>query len=188
VPNPVIDFQSNADYDISTSDLLSYLLTGKPGFDFSGPQAQVLSSFLAPTLSAVASSTLRQSLGSWLDVFQFQLGTGGSAGETGVQTSNNIGFSQYLLGSTIGAEKQFSNNLFLSVNTGLCQFSTNTPQLNSLVGAKIEYRFTPTLSTQVAYDPPTLGKTGACGAGQSVIGLVPTPPQFSLGFFHTWRF
>ena len=191
LPNPVIDFQSNAEYDISTSDLLSYLLTGRPGFDFSGANAQVVSSFLAPTVSALTSSALRQSLGSWLDVFQFQLGTSGSASGGTAQTSSGNQFSQYLFGSTIGAEKQFSNNLFLSVNTGLCQFTGNTNNpinINTLVGAQVEYRFKPTFSTRVAYDPPTYGKTGSCGSGQSIIGLVPTPPQFSLGFFHTWRF
>ena len=188
LPNPVIEFQSNADYQISQSDLLSYLLTGKPGFDFSA-SAQLVSSFLAPTVSALTSGALRQSLGSWLDVFQFQLGTGGSATAPGAQATGGTAWSQYLFGSTIGAEKQVSNNLFLSVNTGLCQFSPNTAPiaLNTLVGAKVEYRFLPTLSTQIAYDPPAYGRTGSCGTVQS-IGFVPTPGQFSLGFFHTWRF
>lgn len=188
LPNPVIEFQSNADYQISQSDLLSYLLTGKPGFDFSA-NAQTVSAFLAPTISAVTSSALRQSLGSRLDFVQFQLGTGSTTADGAPPTGGNQ-FSQYLSGSTIGAEKQFSNNLFMSVNTGLCQFSSNAPQvtLNTLVGVKVEYRFLPTLSTQIAYDPQTYGKTGSCGTGQSIIGLVPTPGQFSLGFFHTWRF
>jgi translocation and assembly module TamB len=190
LPNPVIDFKSTADYDISTSDLLSYLITGRPGFDFSANQSQVVGSFLAPTVSALTSSALRQTLGSRLDMIQFQLGTSGATGAVGSPTNAGNQFSQYLTGSTIGAEKQFGNNLFLSVNTGLCQFSGNTPPitLNTLLGAKVEYRFLPTFSTQVAYDPQTYGKTGACGTGQSIIGLVPTPGQFSLGFFHTWRF
>jgi hypothetical protein len=190
LPNPVIDFQSTADYDISTSDLLSYLITGRPGFDVSANQSQVVGSFLAPTVSALTSSALRQTFGSRLDMIQFQLGTSGSTGAVGSPTNAGSQFSQYLTGSTISAERQFSNNLFLGVNTGLCQFSGNTPPitLNTLLGAKVEYRFSPTFSTQVAFDPQTYGKTGACGAGQSVIGLVPTPGQFSLGFFHTWRF
>jgi translocation and assembly module TamB len=190
LPNPVIDFQSNADYEISTSDLLSYLITGRPGFDFNANQSQVVGSFLAPTVSALTSSALRQTFGSRLDMIQFQLGTSGSTSAAGATTTSSP-FSQYLLGSTIGAEKQFNNNLFLSVNTGLCQFSgnTNSPVTPyTLVGAKVEYRFKPTLSTQIAYDPPNQGKTGSCGQGQFIIGLVPTPGQFSLGLFHTWRF
>ena len=34
IPYPGIDFSSNAGYDISQSDLISYLLIRKPGFDF----------------------------------------------------------------------------------------------------------------------------------------------------------
>jgi len=120
-------------------------------------------------------------------MFQFQLGTSSSSQGTNTGLLGNLKLSDYLFGSTIGAEKQFSNNLFLNVNTGLCQFEQrNNTSLNSLIGAKVEYRFTPGFSTQLAYDPPTLART--CGQAQSIIGLVPTPPQFSLGFFHTWRF
>ena len=189
LPFPVIEFQSNAEYQISQSDLLSYLITGRPGFDFSAGQSQVVGSFLAPTVSALTSSALRQSLGSRLDMIQFQLGTSGSTGAAGNPTTSNQ-LQNILATSTIGAEKQFKNNLFLSVNTGLCQFTTNAQSagLNTLVGAQVEYRFKPTLSTRIAYDPPTYGKTGACGQGQSIIGLVPTPGQFSFGFSHTWRF
>ena len=34
LPYPVIDFNSNADYAIAQSDLISYLLIGRPGFDY----------------------------------------------------------------------------------------------------------------------------------------------------------
>jgi autotransporter translocation and assembly factor TamB len=189
LPYPVISFASTADYDIATSDLLSYLLTGRPGFDFgSNPGATQVLSVLAPTLSAVTSAQLRQRFGSVFSMFQFQLGTGSSSADGSAGGPlGNVKLSEYLYGSTIGAEKQFSNNLFLNVNTGLCQFETNNNRsFNSLVGAKIEYRFKPNFSTQLAYDPSTIART--CGQAQSIIGLVPTPPQFSLGFFHTWRF
>jgi translocation and assembly module TamB len=191
LPYPGISFTSTADYDIATSDLVSYLLTGKPGFDFGANPAttQVLSSFLAPTVSAYTSERLRQSFGSFFDVFQFQLGTSGNAqAGSGFLSTDNL--SQYLYGSTIGAEKQFKNNLYLSVNTGLCQFDphSNTSFNNlNLFGAKIEYRIRSDLSTQLAYDPPTLARTCSQG-GQNITGLVPTPGQFSLGLFHTWRF
>ncbi len=190
LPYPGISFTSTADYDIATSDLVSYLLTGKPGFDFgANPRTtEVLSSFLAPTVSAYTSEQLRQRFGSFFDVFQFQLGTTGNAqAGSGFLSTDNL--SQYLYGSTIGAEKQFKNNLYLSVNTGLCQFDphSNTSFNNlNLFGAKIEYRIRSDLSTQLAYDPPTLART--CSQSQNITGLVPTPGQFSLGLFHTWRF
>ena len=64
IPYPVIDFSATGvDYEIPPSDLVSYLLTGKPGFDFGqNPQSsQVVASFLAPTVSAFAADRLRQS-------------------------------------------------------------------------------------------------------------------------------
>jgi hypothetical protein len=95
---------------------------------------------------------------------------------------------QYLYGATVGVEKQFTDRMFLGLNTGLCQFDPSFQSSNLLsgVGAKVEYRFMPALSTQIAYDPATLART--CSPGQSIIGVAPTPPQFSLSLHHTWRF
>jgi translocation and assembly module TamB len=192
LPYPEIDISSNQEY-ISTSDLLSYLLTGRPGFDFaSNPNTQqVVASFLAPTVSAYTADKLRQSFGSVFDAFRFELGGANNAQNPGAQ-AGNLGLSSYFYGATIGAEKQFANNLFLSVNTGLCQFDPNRVSNNSSInplanlGAKVEYRFKPTLSGQLTYDPSTQART--CSNGLTTIGVVPTPPQFGLSLSHTWRF
>ena len=193
LPYPQIDFSSNQEY-ISTSDLLSYLLTGRPGFDFaSNPNTQqVVASFIAPTVSAYTADRLRQSLGSWLDAFRFELGAASNSQTPGAAQASTLGLSSYFYGATIGAEKQFANNLYLSVNTGLCQFDpnrvSNNASFNPLanLGAKVEYRFKPTLSGQLTYDPSTQART--CSPGLSTIGVVPTPPQFGLSLSHTWRF
>ena len=78
--------------------------------------------------------------------------------------------------------------MFLSLNTGLCQFDPQFTQTNLLsgVGAKVEYRFKPELSTQIAIDPSTTART--CSGGQSIIGVVPQPQNFSFSLHHTWRF
>ena len=190
IPYPEIDFSATGvDYEIPTSDLLSYLLTGKPGFDFGqNPQtSQVLASFLAPTASAFLSDRLRQTLGSWIDVFQFQLGGAGTADQS-ASAFSRANLSQYFYGTTIGAEWQFRNNLFLSVNTGFCQFSEANGTRNALnnLGTKIGYRFDPKLSMQLAYDPASA--TRACSGGQNLVGLVSPPPNFSFSFSHVWRF
>ena len=54
------------------------------------------------------------------------------------------------------------------------------------LGAKVEYRFDPKLSVQLAYDPATEKRT--CTGGQSIFGLVPAPPNFSVSLSHVWRF
>lgn len=185
LPYPVIDFSSNAGYDIADSDLLSYLLTGRPGFDFgqNAQTSQAVVSVLAPTLSAVAADRLRQSgFGSWFDVLQFQLGAGSSQSNAG--TSEQV--KNALTGATLTAEKRIKSNIYLNVNTGFCSFSQGATvgPLGDL-GASAEYRFDPKLAMKIAYDPPTANRI--CSL-QSLTGLVPTPGQFSFSLSHTWRF
>ncbi len=194
VKNPNVVLSGDADYDISQSDLVSYLVLGKPGLDFgtgpNGDPRQVLASVLAPTLSAFAADRLRQTgLGSFVDDFQFQLGGGNFTAGTNTSASS-VGYSSYLYGATIGAEKQVTNNLYLNVNTGLCQlqnFQGSRSALSNL-GAKAEFRFNSTHSLQLAYDPPTATRTCSADGQQSIVGLVPTPLNLSLAFSHTWRF
>ncbi len=190
VKTPKIQFSSDADYEISQSDLVSYLVLGKPGLDFgaNSDAREVLASVIAPTLSAYAADRLRQSVG-WLDMLQFQLG-GGNYTTSGTSPITSQTFSSYLYGATIGAEKQVTSKLYLNVNSGLCQLQNSPGNRNALtgLGAKAEYRFKPTLSLDLAYDPPTASRTCNADGQQSIVGLVPTPPNFSLAFSHTWRF
>jgi translocation and assembly module TamB len=184
IPYPEITFTSNADYAISQSDLVSYLVTGQPGFELNAQKSEVLAQFIGPTLSALAANNLRQFVGPWVDAVRFELGSG-TQQQSG-QTSSNVG--QYLYGATVGVEKQVADNMFLSLNTGLCQLDPQFTQTNLLagVGAKVEYRFKPELSTQIAIDPSTTART--CSGGQSIIGVVPQPQNFSFSLHHTFRF
>ena len=189
IPYPEIEFSATGvDYEIAQSDLLSYLLTGKPGFDFGqNPQTtQILTSVLGPTLSAFAADRLRQVLPG-IDAFQFQLGGAGGQ-DPNANALSRASLGQYLSGTTIGAEKQFGNNLFLGVNTGFCSGSESNGRFNALnnLGAKVEYRFHPKLSMQLAYDPATENRS--CSGGQNLIGLVSPPPNFSFSLSHVWRF
>jgi translocation and assembly module TamB len=181
-PYPEITFTSNADYAISQSDLVSYLVTGAPGFELNNQKSEVLAQFIGPTVSAVTANSLRQLVGPWVDAFRFELGTASTSGQTQSNTLN------YLYGATVGVEKQLTDRMFLSLNTGLCQLDPNTQGANLLAGfgAKVEYRFKPELSTQLAMDPSTAART--CSPGQGIIGIVPTPRQFSFSLHHTFRF
>ncbi|HEY4216380.1 MAG TPA: translocation/assembly module TamB domain-containing protein [Gemmatimonadaceae bacterium] len=192
VPDYNLTLSGNADYDISQSDLVSYLLTGRPGLDLGGANnsgaSQVLASVLAPTLSAVAAAGLRQNLGNWVDMLQFQLGTADNTqGQSAFDTGN---LRNYLASATISAEQQFGSRLFFNINTGLCAFAQTTnasfAPLGS-VGAQAEYRFDPRLSMQLAYEPPTANRICSREA-QFLSGFQPTPGQFSFSFSHTWHF
>jgi hypothetical protein len=186
LPYPVIDFTSDADYTIAQSDLISYLLIGRPGFDYAANArtSQTIASFLSPTVSAFAAEQLRSipGLSSIVDAFQFQLGSSDLSG------SSSANFREILSGATIGAERQFKR-VFVSLNTGFCQFSTpgSTLDVRQLFGAKAELRLTDVAKTalKLSYDPPAASRI--CGQ-QSIIGFVNTPGQFGLSFSHTWRF
>jgi hypothetical protein len=120
-----------------------------------------------------------------------QLQLGGTTATTEQSGASRNSLSQYLYGATLGAEQQFGNNLFLSVNTGFCQFTDpNGARLNNAltnVGAKVEYRVLgPALAVQLAYDPAS--EKRSCTGGQSIFGLAPAPPNFSFSLSHSWRF
>jgi hypothetical protein len=53
---------------------------------------------------------LRQKLGSWIDVFQFQLGGAGTVDQNAARSRERS--EPGLYGTTVGAEWQFKNNLF----------------------------------------------------------------------------
>jgi translocation and assembly module TamB len=186
LPYPVIDFSSDADYTIAQSDLISYLLIGRPGFDYAANArtSQTIASFLSPTLSALAAEQLRSlpGLSSIVDAFQFQLGSSDLSGTGGANVR------EILTGATIGAERQFKS-VFVSLNTGFCQFATpgSTFDVRQLFGAKAEWRLTEVAKTalKLSYDPPAVSRI--CGQ-QSIIGFVNTPGQFGLSFSHSWRF
>jgi autotransporter translocation and assembly factor TamB len=192
MPTPRLELSSDAEYSIAPSDLLSYLVTGAPGFDFGSDRntQQILASFLSPTVSAVFADRLRRSLGGFVDAFQFELGTYGVGDQTaGVFSGKNI--TNYLKTATISAEQRvFNTNLYLGVNTGLCGLRDIGRNNFRGIGAKIEYRFRPDLSFQGAYDPPALSRTSCIGdeSQQALLGLVPSPSQFSFAVRHTWRF
>lgn len=189
LPYPNLGLTSNAEYAIAQSDLVSYLLIGRAGFDYGANAGayQQFAAVFAPTLSALASDQFRQRLGlsSFVDAFQFQLGT---SNQSLGAANNNLAITDYLYSSTIGAEKQFKN-VFLSLNTGFCGLQPGTGSnydLRNAIGAKAEVRFMPALSVKLSYDPPQRG--GGCGL-QNSIGLLPmTQGQVGFSFLHTWRF
>jgi TamB, inner membrane protein subunit of TAM complex len=181
IPYPGIELSSTSDYgyDIAPSDLVSYLLTGKPGFDYGANQQtrDAIASVFAPTLSAVAADRLRNTLGSLVDV-QFQLGQpSGKSNET---------LSSYFYNSTVGAGKQFGN-VSLSVSSSLCGLQTQQGyNARDMLGAQAEYRFKSNLSGKIAYDPGTQARN--CNATQGdFITFIRTPNQFSFSFSQTWR-
>src|SRR6185503_20107353 len=154
---------------------------------------QQASTVLLPTLTALAAQRLRSTIGSWVDVIQFQGGVPPQLQGGGSQTGQSS-FANYFFGARVGGEKQISNNLFFSFSAGLCSLNRESyaPSQNGIesfveaLGGKLEYRFNPQLSVQAGTDPPT--QALYCRNSTSLGNLVSTPRQWGLSLLRTWHF
>jgi translocation and assembly module TamB len=195
-PQPTLELSSD-DAFISQTDLVSYLVTGRPSFELNesgAAAAQRAVEVLLPTTSAVLSRALREQLGGWVDLIQIQTG---ASDDRGAGTPNAVSdqFKSVLSGTRLGGEKQISNRLFLSFSTGLCQLSGSdkdqpgvTGFVNSIEG-KLEYRFPmlapDQLSLRAGREPAASGR---CGGTGNIRGFVATPQQWGLSLFRSWSF
>ena len=193
-PNPSIELSSNEGY-LSTSDLVSYLITGRPTFALDERTQSVVqqaSTVLLPTLTALAAQRIRSSIGSWVDVLQFQGGTSQQLDNRSFQARQT--FADYFFGARVGGEKQISNNLFFSFSAGLCSLRNDNTGTNQqgvqgfvdALGGRLEYRFNPQLSVQAGTEPRT--EALYCRNSPSLGSLVSTPRQWGLSLLRTWHF
>ena len=146
--------------------------------------------------ASVPPQGLRNAVGSWVDVLQFQ-GGASQLKALGANEARNS-FRDYFFGARLGGEKQISNNLFFSFSAGLCSLSGQTPaQTNGQsavggfvesLGGKLEYRFNPRLSVQAGTDPPTTALYCGGRSGVSFGSVVSTPRQWGLSLLRTWHF
>ena len=194
-PNPSIDLSSSEPY-LSTSDLISYLVTGQPTYALNSGDLNVVqqvSNVVAPTLSSFAEAGVRQIGLNWFDVISIQSGTAPTT--TSLQTtSQQSSIKDYFFGARLGGEKQLSNNVFFNFSAGLCSLNReyvgpNQTAIGNFVdalGGHIEYRFNPRLSVQAGTDPPT--SSLFCRNNYSLGSVVATPRQWGLSVLRTWHF
>jgi len=202
MPSPQLSFRSDAPFPISESDLVSYLLTGQPGFDLAGQSAEyksLVASVLAPTVSSALSSTLRGRLGNGFDL-RVEGATADIAGKSGTQAFAQS-VQQFLYSTRINGEMQVSDNLFFRLSAGLCQLNNNyrtslaqgsvLNQLSDPFGGNLEYRLSSTVRTgsnvQFAIEPSTQALLCSPSSELSLRGAAPTPRQYSLSFLKYWR-
>ena len=199
-PQPALELSSD-DAFISQTDLVSYLVTGRPIAELNAANTQVAQAaldVLLPTGSAWLSRGLRDQLGGWVDLFQIQTG---AADERVTNSSQRLSasenFTSVLRGTRLGGEKQISDRLFLSFSTGLCQLGSSNDKeqqgvtgfVNSIEG-KLEYRFPilapDQLSLRAGREPAASALR--CGSTGSVRGFVATPQQWGVSLFRSWSF
>jgi len=193
-PNPIVSLESAESFALSQSDLVSYLIFGQPNFELGNESqgyVQLAAQTLFPSLQTVATSQLRGVLGSWADIVQLRPGSSDPTAWTNADTRSEA-FGEIFWTSRLGAEKQLSDNVFVSLSTGICQFSPKIEQTSSAsqwedfyngLSGKIEWRLSGTASVKAGKEP----SAQVCGR-QSIGRLVPTPSQWGLSLFKSWRF
>lgn len=189
-PNPIVTLESAESFALSQSDLVSYLIFGQPNFEL-GNEGQgyvrLAAQTLLPSTQTFVASQLRTWVGSAADFLQLRPGTTDAGQVLGENRREALG--DFFWSSRLGGEKQITNNLFVSVSTGLCPFNSEERQRASFEDAfiaglsgKIEYRLSRDASVRA-------GKEPAADLCRPYVGrIVAAPSQWGLSLFKTWRF
>ena len=193
-PNPIVTLESAESFALSQSDLVSYLIFGQPNFELGNESrgyVQLAAQTLFPSLQAGVASQLRTWVGSAADFLQLRPGTADASqvlSDNG--ESNGLGtfLGDFFWTSRLGGEKQITENLFVSLSTGLCPFNPDRRAdsedlfIQGLSG-KIEYRLSRDASIKAGKEPSaTVCRSGSLGR------VVEAPSQWGLSLFKTWRF
>jgi translocation and assembly module TamB len=190
-PQPILRLESNETFQLSQSDLVSYLVTGQPSFELgdSDRYAETAANLVLPTLGTQFGRLLQSQFG---DLIDWNLRFEPGATETSnLRTSSGReqGFRDFFAGARVGGEKEVLKNVYFSVSTGLCNLSNDQTaddlSFADALGGKLEYRL-PRLSVEAGIEPPSSAKH--CGRVGGVRGTVQTPRQFGISLSRSWHF
>ena len=198
---PKVTPRTDASFQISQSDLISYLIFDEPGFDIFGQTSRTLggeglaSSLFTPIATSWASEQLKKSLlGRWFD--QFRLSTASLDQSNEGTSAVNLLYATRLTGG-----KSFRDNtIFAGVSFGLCGFNSQYRQQAGgqtysaaaleQIGLNVDFRLPSSLTTgstvQVASEPSTTALLCSPSYTGSQ-GIAPTPRQLSLSYLKFWR-
>ena len=175
--NPQLDlYAADSLLGLSQSDLLSYVLFDQPSFSVASTNSATR--LLLASVSSFASSLAARYASGFVDLVQLQTSAGPGTQPGDIFT---LGGAQLAIG------KQMSDRLFISLSSGLCQFTTTTasPSLLSTIGVKLDYQFGRTAQSGVsaAYEP-SFDKL-VCGVGER--GFSTSKRQVGFDLYRIWR-
>jgi hypothetical protein len=193
-----VTLESAESFQMSQSEMVSYLIFGVPDFQLGSADrgaVQLAAQTLFPSAQTLAAAQLRNFLGSWADIVQLRVGSTDVNALTGGQSRTTQGeaLKQLFLTSRLGAEKQLTDRVFVSLSTGICSLSQSNNQLgtttqledfyNGLSG-KFEYRLSRDASIKAGKEPAQ----SQLICGRSTSRLVAAPTQWGFSLFKSWRF
>lgn len=182
---PRIALESADSLQLSDSDLIAYLLTGRPSADIGGLDRYYYRDLLLTNLGSQLSARFS---GQFFDYIQLQ----SVSGSLGAAQSGNQSLFAGLGGTQLGVGKQLNDRTFVSLTTGFCplqQFLGSTTVSNNLrtsdiIGGSLEYTIRSGLGVSVSREPPL----AAMLCTNEVVGLSAIRrAQWSLELFRTWR-
>lgn len=150
--------------DKSQTELISYLMFGKPTFELGGGEGGFVRATAASLLAGELERTFVSDLGVPLDYFEIRPG----------DPANPFSGARITAGWAIGSKT------FLVVNAGFCQSvqSQNQSRLANLLGASFQFRFSPEWRTEASFEP-----VRACGLGS----LLQAPVSRQIGLDVFWE-
>ncbi len=151
--------------ELSQSEIISYLMFGRPSVELAGGQGALLGSTAASLLAGEVERTVVSDLGVPLDYFEFRPG----------DPSDPLARTQLAAGWQIG------NKTFLVLNAGFCQ----RQQVNvaNTLGASLQYRISPEWRTEASFEP-----VRTCGALSNVQPGVSAARQVGVDLFWERRY
>jgi len=164
VPRLTLEAEREA---LSQSELISYLMFGRPSFELAGGQGAFVRSAAASLVAGEVERTVVSDLGVPLDYFEFRPG----------DPSDPYARTQLAAGWQIG------NKTFLVLNAGFCQ--RQQVSVANTLGASLQYHVSPEWRTEASFEP-----VGTCilGTGSGVQQNASAQRQVGLDLFWERRY
>src|SRR5438552_1465166 len=154
----------SAERDLSQTELISYLMFGKPTFELGGGEGAFVRNAFSSLVAGELERTFVSDLGVPLDYFEIRPG----------DPNNPFAGAQVAAGWAIGGKT------FLVLNAGFCQQNQNKSQsrLTNTLGASLQFRFSPEWRTEASFEP-----VRSCGLASDIRG----PVSRQVGFDVFWE-
>ena len=123
--------------ELSQTELISYLMFGKPTFELGGGEGAFVRSAGAALLAGELERTFVSDLGVPLDYFEIRPG----------DPNNPFIGAEVAAGWAIGAKT------FLVLNAGLCPQQSKPGRFANTLGAALQFRFSPEWRTEASFEP-----------------------------------
>jgi translocation and assembly module TamB len=132
VPHLTLEAERKA---LSQSEIISYLMFGRPSFELAGGQGALMRSTAASLVAGEVERTVVSDLGVPLDYFEFRPG----------DPSDPFARTQLAAGWQIGEKT------FLVLNAGFCQ--RQQVSVANTLGASLQFRISPEWRTEASFEP-----------------------------------